>query len=236
VLNLVETQHRGTEFTRAEVERLAAIATERLEQYGDTSPTTPGPQPSTSGEDMPVVGSQPALPSSLFVPASKWSSPELTNGARTYAGPGAQEGSASIAQCETDQFQAGVGGRYGIVSIRSGSGQANYLGKQRVRLDDSTSSAQQEAFVQARLAEAATLYGKGCTFDNGTVKATPGPTEGTWRLDTVFTDGSPTLSEWVGVTAQQTPGAMTTIVLTKVPNAKMGFPELDRLLVLARQR
>ena len=71
---------------------------------------------------------------------------------------------------------------------------------------------------------------------NGTVKATPGPTDGTWRLDTVFKDGSPTFSEWVGVTAQQTPGAMTTIVLTKVPNPKMGFPELDRLLNLAKQR
>ncbi|SES47156.1 hypothetical protein SAMN05216199_4017 [Pedococcus cremeus] len=240
VLTVTEPDHPKTEFERAEVERLAAIATARLERYGSGTTSTPsGPTGTTaqpSGEDMPVVGSQPAVSSSLFVPASQWSSQELTQGARTYAGLGAQEGSASIAQCETDQFQAGVGGRYGIVSIRSGSGQANYIGKQRVRLDDSTSSAQQQSFVQARLAEAKALYGKGCTFGNGTVKATPGPTEGTWRLDTVFKDGSPTLTEWVGVTAQQTPGAMTTIVLTKVPNPKLGFPELDRLLVLARQR
>ena len=238
-LNIVEPDHPKTTFERAEVERLAAIATARLERYGSGTTSTPTTGPSaatTSGENMPVVGSQPAVSSNLFVPASQWSSPELTQGARTYAGPGAQEGSASIAQCETDQFQAGVGGRYGIVSIRSGSGQANYIGKQRVRLDDSTSSAQQQSFVQARLAEARALYGKGCSFGNGTVKATPGPTEGTWRLDTVFKDGSPTFTEWVGVTAQQTPGAMTTIVLTKVPNPKLGFPELDRLLVLARQR
>jgi hypothetical protein len=238
VLNIVEPDHPKTTFERAEVERLAAIATARLEQHGDGTPSTMAPPSpaTTSGEDMPVVGSEPALQSSLFVPASRWSSPELTQGARTYAGPGSQEGSASIAQCETDQFQAGAGGRYGIVSIRSGSGQANYIGKQRVRLDDSTSSAQQQAFVQARLAEAKALYGRGCTFGNRTVKATPGPTDGTWRLDTVFKDGSPTFTEWVGVTAQDTPGAMTTIVLTKVPNPKMGFPELDRLLLLARQR
>lgn len=240
VLNIVEPDQPTTQFERAEVERLAAIATARLERYGSgTTSTTSASTPTTTapaGEDMPVVGSQPAISSNLFVPASRWSSQELTQGARTYAGPGAQEGSASIAQCETDQFQAGVGGRYGIVSVRAGSGQANYIGKQRVRLDDSTSSAQQQAFVQARLAEAKALYGRGCTFGNGTVKATPGPTEGTWRLDTVFKDGSPTLTEWVGVTAQQTPGAMTTIVLTKVPNPKLGFPELDRLIVLARQR
>jgi hypothetical protein len=242
VLNIVEPDHPKTQLERAEVERLAAIATARLQRYGNgtgtstPSASTPSATALPSGEDMPVVGSQPTVSSNLFVPASKWSSPDLTNGARTYAGTGALEGSASIAQCETDQFQAGVGGRYGIVSIRSGSGQDNYIGKQRVRLDDSTSAVQQQAFVQARLAEAKALYGKGCTFGNGTVKATPGPTDGTWRLDTVFNDNSPTLSEWVGVTAQQTPGAMTTIVLTKVPNPKMGFPELDRLLNLARQR
>ncbi len=240
VLNVVEPDHPKTEFTRAEVERLAAIATERLEQYGGGTATpsasTPSATAPSSGADMPVVGSEPALPSSLFVPASKWSSPELTKGVRTSAGPGSQEGSASIASCETDQFQAGVGGRYGIVSVRAGSAQANYIGKQRVRLDDSASSAQQQAFVQTRLGEAKALYGKGCTFGNGTVNATPGPTDGTWRLDTVFKDGTPTFTEWVGVTAQQTPGAMTTIVLTKVPDPKMGFRELDRLLSLARQR
>lgn len=239
VLNVVEPDHPKTEFTPAQVERLAAIATERLEQYGGTatpSASTPSATAPSSGEDMPVVGSKPALPSSLFVPASKWSSPGLTKGVRTSAGPGSQEGSASIASCETDQFQAGVGGRYGIVSVRAGSGQANYIGKQRVRLDDSTSNAQQQAFVQTRLGEAKALYGKGCTFGNGTVKATPGPTDGTWRLDTVFKDGTSSFTEWVGVTAQQTPGAMTTIVLTKVPDPKMGFPELDRLLSLARQQ
>jgi hypothetical protein len=94
----------------------------------------------------------------------------------------------------------------------------------------------QKGYVEARLSAAQALYAKGCRFANGTVKSTPGPSEGTYRLDTVFTDGSPTLSQWVGVTAQTTPGAVSTIVITKAANPKQGFAELDRLLNLARQK
>ena len=54
--------------------------------------------------------------------------------------------------------------------------------------------------------------------------------------NTVFVDGSPSLSEWVGVTAQRTSGAVSTIVLTAVADPTQGFAELDRLLALARQK
>ena len=40
----------------------------------------------------------------------------------------------------------------------------------------------------------------------------------------------------VGVTAQQTPGAVSTVVITKAADPKQGFAELDRLLNLARQK
>ena len=49
-------------------------------------------------------------------------------------------------------------------------------------------------------------------------------------------DTTATLSQWVGVTTQKTPGAVSTIVLTKVADPGQGFAELDRLLALARQK
>ena len=228
------------QFTLAQVTALGEIARERLARYGTTStPTTP---PSTTSgpkaldEDMTVTGPG-ALPSSkLFVAASQWASEGLTGGAKTNDGPGALEGSTEVASCETDDQQAGIGGRVGVVSIRTGTGAATYIGRQRVQLDDATDDAVQKAYVSARLSEAKALYAKGCDGANYTVKSTPGPTDGTFRLDTVFTDGSATLSEWVGVTSQRTPGAVSTVVITAAKSPEQGFAELDRLLALARQK
>jgi hypothetical protein len=250
VLNVVEPDHRTTEFSRVEVERLAAIATARLARYGDTgsagepktgTPTTP-PPPTAPSEDMPVSGVKPLISSSLFVPASQWSSPLLSKGQRTYAGPGDQEGSASIVECETDQFQAGVGGRYGIVSIRAGSGDANYIGKQRVRLFE---DAKGYELVQADLTRLDQLVMKGCSTQGGnTTTAERGPIQGTYLLTTkVVNEATGTMYQWVGVTGMQTEGGVSTIVFhgnnegagfqgTKA----QGFVELERLMDLARQR
>jgi hypothetical protein len=243
VLNLVETQHRGTEFTRAEVERLAAIATERLEQYADTGTTTAGPSPTTTaGEDMPVVGSEPLLPSSLFVPASQWSSKLLGEGQRTYAGPGNQEGSASIVQCETDEFQAGVGGRWGVVSIRAGSGDANYIGKQRVRLFQDANAYE---LVQADIQRTDQLVMKGCGTAEARTTAKRGPVRQTWLLTTQVSgpDASGTQYQWVGVTGMQTEGGVSTIVFHGTDDGQgftgteaQGFAELERLMDLARRQ
>lgn len=227
-------------FTEDEMGALARAAQARIDATPVPSTTTTT-QPTYSGpkavnQKMTVTGPA-ALPSSdLFVAATQWASKALTGGTRTNDGPGALEGSTAVASCETDDQQAGIGGRVGVVSIRTGTGTAGYLGRQRVQLDDATEPAIQADYVAARLAEAAELYGMGCKGSNYTVKSTPGPTDGTFRLDTVFTDGSPTLSEWVGVTAQRTPGAVSTVVLTKVAAPKQGFAELDRLLALARQK
>lgn len=250
VLNVVEPDHRTTEFSRVQVERLAAIATARLARYGDTgsagepksgTPTTP-PPPTGPSENMPVTGVKPLISSSLFVPASKWSSPLLTKGQPTYAGPGDQEGSASIVECETDQFQAGVGGRYGIVSIRAGSGDANYVGKQRVRLFE---DAKGYELVQADIKRLDQLVMKGCTTAGGNrTTAERGPIAGTYLLTTKVSDeATGTLYQWVGVTGQQTEGAVSTIVFHGTNEgvgfsgtAAQGFAELQRLMDLARLR
>jgi hypothetical protein len=224
------------------IDALASVATARLKRYGTGTtgtPTTSSPTvngPKAVDENMPVTGPDPKPSSRLFVAASQWTSRALTGGTKATAGQGALEGSTAIAQCETDKQQAGVGGSVGVVSVRAGSGSANYIGHQRVQVDESTDPATQQGYVSARLGEAKALYANGCSFANGTVKATPGPSAGTWRLDTVFNDGSPTLSEWVGVTAQKTPGAVTTLVITKAADPKQGFAQLDRLLNLARQK
>lgn len=236
-------------FTRTEVSALAEVARQRLERYGSgpgssatasstAAPASVGPTGSTRAlsEDMPVSGAQPVPTSPLFVAASQWRSQALSGGTATSAGRGALEGSSAVASCETDNQQDGIGGRVGVVSVIAGTGTSSYVGRQRVQLDESSTPSAQQSYVAARLAEANALYAKGCTFPNGTVKATAGPSQGTYRLDTVFTDGSATLSEWVGVTAQKTVGAVSTVVITKMSDPKQGFAELDRLLMLARQK
>lgn len=243
VLNIVEPDHPKTEFERAEVERLAAIASERLEQFGGASPTTAAPSPATtSAEDMPVVGSEPALPSSLFVPASQWSSKLMGKGQRTYAGAGAQEGSGAIVQCETDQFLAGVGGRYGIVSIRAGSGDANYIGKQRVRLFEDVKGYE---LVQADIKRLDQLVMKGCGTAEARTTAERGPVPQTWLLTTQVSgpDASGAMYQWVGVTGMQTEGGVSTIVFHGTNDGQgftgtkaQGFAELERLMDLARRR
>ena len=241
VLQLNQNDRPKSGFTRAQVVKLADIAEQRLARYGSGTTKTATSTPDTSGpkaldENMQVVGPAPVPSSALFVAASQWSSTALTGGAATNAGPGALEGSTTVASCETDQQQAAIGGRVGIVSVRVGTSSTGYIGRQRVQLDDSTGSDTQQAYVDARLAEAKKLFGRGCAVPNAKIRSTPGPTAGTWRLDTVFTDGTATLSEWVGVTAQKTPGAVSTVVITKMADPKQGFAELDRLLNLARQK
>ena len=227
-------------FTEGELGALAEVAQTRLDRYatGTTTATTPPANggPKAVNEKMTVTGPDPVPSSNLFVAASQWSSQGLTGGAKTSDGPGALEGSTAIASCETDDQQAGIGGQVGVVSIRTGAGAASYIGRQRVQLDDATDAAVQKGYVSARVAEAKALYAKGCDGANYTVQATPGPTDGTFRLDTVFTDGSATLSEWVGITSQRTPGAVSTVVITAAANPDQGFAELDRLLALARQK
>ena len=249
LIQVVDPTHATSTYTKAQVRALAEVAKERLARYGTgatssggaTGTTTPpnvGPTGSTRAlsQDMPVSGQQPVPASPLFVAASQWRSQALSGGVATSAGPGALEGSTAIASCETDAQQSGIGGRVGVVSVMAGTGTSSYVGRQRVQLDESSGPDVQQAYVEARQTEANALYAKGCRFGNGTVRSTAGPSKGTYRLDTVFSDGSPTLSEWVGVTAQKTRGAVSTVVITRMSDPRQGFAELDRLLMLARQK
>ncbi|HEU5454568.1 MAG TPA: hypothetical protein VFU85_02660 [Nocardioides sp.] len=225
--------------------RLVTRALERLRAYGGPSGPKPGittPPPRALDEDMPVVGVEPLIPSTLFVAASQWASPVLTDGKTTYAGPGDQEGSASIVQCETEEFQAGVGGRYGIVSIRAGGGDANYIGKQRVRLFEDV---QAYELVQADMERLDQLIMKGCGAPEARTTAQRGQVKGTYLLTTKVTgpDASGTMYQWVGVTGQQTEGAVSTVVFHGTDDgqgftgtAEEGFTELLRLMDLARQK
>jgi hypothetical protein len=241
LLQIVENDRPASRFTPEQVEKLASIAQQRLARYGTgatpspTGTTTPS-GPKAIDEKMPVSGPGKVPSWKLFGAGSQWASKALTGGAKTNAGPGALEGSTAIVACETDEQQAAIGGQVGVTSIRTGTSDNSYLGHQRVQLDTAPDEALQKDYVEARLSEARELYAAGCTFPNGTVKSTPGPSPDTWRLDTVFTDGSTTHTEWVGVTTQATPGAVSTIVITKAADPDQAFAELDRLLNLARQK
>jgi hypothetical protein len=241
-IQIADAAHRTSVFTHPRVTALADIAEKRLARYGSgTTSSTTTSNPTSSGpkainQRMVVSGPDPLPSSNLFVAASQWASESLTAGAKTLDGPGALEGSTTVASCETDDQQAGIGGSVGVVSIRTGTGSASYIGRQRVQADQSTDSSVQQAYVNARLTESKALYAKGCKSPNSTVTSTPGPTAGTYRLDTVFNDGSPSLSEWVGVTTQRTPGVVSTVVITVAKDPHRGFAELDRLLALARQK
>jgi hypothetical protein len=238
LIQVVDSRPGRSAFTSTQVGTLASIAMARLARYGSGAPTpsatTTASGPRAVDEQMPVAGVAPLLSSRLFVAASQWVSPGLTDGQPTNAGPAQPEGGlGGVVQCETDAYLSGVAGRYGIVRIRAGQGVATYIGVERVRLFEDVDAA---SLVAADLARSKSLLGHGCTFANGTVRSTPGPSAGTYRLDTVFADGSPTVSAWVGVTAQHTAGAVSTVVITKAAHPAQAFAELDRLLALARQK
>jgi hypothetical protein len=240
LIQITDQRSGATRFTQEQVAALATIARSRLERYGTGAATpTPTGSPSVTGpkavdEQMPVSGVAPVISSSLFVAASQWASTALTGGKLTDADPSQPGGGlGGVAPCETDAYLSGVAGRYGIVRIRAGQGSADSIGLQRVRLFEDVDA---RSLVDADLVRARSLLSHGCTLANGTVRSTAGPTAGTYRLDTVFTDGSPTVSAWVGVTAQHTQGAVSTVVITRATDPTRGFAELDRLLALARQK
>ena len=253
LLRVADPRTGPSAFTRQQVGALAEVAAARLGRYGSgatasPAPTTTQPTPNVPftraiDQQMPVVGVEPLLPSKLFVAASQWTSPAFANGAKAYAVPGAQEGSSAIVQCETDQQQAGIGGRYGIVSIRAGSGDANYIGKQRVRLFEDV---QGYELVQADMARLDKLVMAGCTTADGANRTTAerGPVQGTYLLTTrVTAEATGPMYQWVGVTGQQTEGAISTIVFHGTDDGQgftgskeQGFEELLRLMDLARQK
>ncbi len=239
--------------TQAQVAVLASTAQSRLERYGPSGSTGAAPTttssrtPAAVDEQMPVSGIDPAPSSDLFVAASQWAAPLFARGATASAAPADRAptvGDIGV-PCETAGYLSSIGGRLGIVTVRAGQGSANVIGRQRVRVDDSASTQQQKAWASAQVAATGSLLAKGCSEPDGKVLSTAGPSEGAYLLTKNVSsgDGSGVLRTWVGVTTQQTPGAVSTIVFTGTGDgqgfqgsAAEGFAELDRLLALARQK
>jgi hypothetical protein len=245
-IQIADTAHPTSAFTRVQVAALAEVAKERLTRYGSgtasstaTSTPTNSSGPTAIDEVMPVTGPAPVPASKYFIASSQWKDPLFAKGARTTAGPGALEGSTAIVACEDDAQQAGVAGRVGVVSIRIGTGTQSYIGNQRVRLFDDVEADQ---LVAADLARTDDLVMKGCqTPDGARTTAEAGPTKWTYLLTTKT--GKQTLHQWVGITSMRTPGGVATVTFHSANGGQgflgtkeQGFAELDRLLALARQK
>ena len=78
---------------------------------------------------MPPVG---GVPARHFVDPADWASPALTGDATTYGGQLEMEGSNHFTACTAADGDE----RVGAVGIRSGSGEANFFGRQYVLLTD----------------------------------------------------------------------------------------------------
>ncbi len=246
VLQVVDPDHATPVFTRKQVESLATTAQQRLARYGTGAvggPTSAPVATTAVDEQMPVTGPAPVPSSELFVAASQWTSPLFARGATAYAGKAdPQDTTGDIGVfCETSEYLAGIGGRLGEVEIRAGSGDANVVGHQRVRVDESAGASAASDAVGAQVREAQALLAQGCTEQDGRVTVTRGPGAGTFLMTKQVSGG--TAYRWVGVTALATQGAWTTVVFHGTSDgqgfggrADQGFAELDRLLSLARQK
>ena len=240
LLQVVDPGKNPSQFTAAQVSTLAQRATDLLTApRGAGTPT--GPATTAIDAKMPVSGPDPKPSSSLFVAASQWTSPFFAKGATATAGPQSPDASLAIVQCETDEQQAGVAGRVGTVEIRAGQGDANVVGKQRVRVFDDVRGYE---LAQADLARLDQLVMKGCTSAGGNrTTAERGPVQGTYLLTTkVVDEATGTMYQWVGATGMQTEGAVSTVVfhsdgkLGFTGTKEQGFDQLVKLMDLARQK
>lgn len=250
-IQIVDPAHRTSVFTHPRVTALADIAEKRLARYGSGTtsstatsiPTTTGSSgPKAVNEKMPLVGVDPLISTNLFVAASQWSSARMSNGDKTSAGLGEPQGNdlGGMLDCESDEFLSGVGGRWARVRIRVGTGQANYIGAQRVRLFEGVDAA---SLAEADVLRMDDLIMSSCTGSGKPFQALAGPSQGTYLIGTDFA-ASPAKAPrtWVGITTQKTTGAVTTIIFRDdggvgfTGNQAQGFAELDRLLALARQK
>lgn len=251
LLTIAENGAAKSRFTVDQVETLATAAQVRLDRYAAAGPTPSTTVPSGPGakainEKMPVAGADPLPSSDLFVAASQWTSTQFAAGAAAYAG--AAGSSADLGGigvfCETDDYLSGIGGQFGVVELRAGAGDANVIGHQRVRVDQSAGSAARKAWAKDQVSQEQSLLAKGCTEPDGKVTVTRGPHAGTFlQTKKVTGDASGTAYRWVGTTTVTTSGAMTTVVFHGTDDgqgfqgtAAQGFAELDRLLALARQK
>ncbi|MGN6635612.1 MAG: hypothetical protein ACTHJ6_09155 [Oryzihumus sp.] len=229
IVTIVEPGESGKHhWTVSQVQDIGAVAQRRL--GGDVAATTgSGPSTVAFDERMPVAGTRPLLPSSLFVAASQWAAPGLSGGHGTHAVTTDFEGGAQLHECDVDTAMdlTSSAGRFGIVTVAD-QVDGTILGRQRVRLTASAAAARVEAHR--------VIHGIAtCGSRVADVTVTPDPARPGLFKVVGAEPGAPAAAGWLAVSVQDgTPAAVTTLYLRSQP--ARGFAELDRLLSLARQK
>lgn len=203
-----------------------------------TDPTVRPPRPSDPRPigDVTVAGPPGRTPPpDLFLTQAQWASRALTPSGSARSLIPDFEGGSDMFDCDPDPARYPVGGgRFGITVIAD-AGSGRVVGRQRIRSLEPTRT-ELGPLVEAYLAAMRSGIGEQCPFGNGIVRATAGPSPWTAKRVTSFDDGSPALTEYVGVAATGTPGHVATLTLLPVGGDATAFAELDRLLSLVRAR
>ena len=229
IVTIVEPgESRKHRWTVSQVQDIGAVAQRRI--GGDVGGTTPsGPSTTAVDEQMPVAGTRPLLPSSLFVAASQWAAPGLSGGHGTHAVTTDFEGGAQVHECDVDTAMdmTSSAGRFGIVTVAD-EVDGTILGRQRVRLTASAGAARADADR--------VIHGIAtCASRVPHVTVTQDPAHPGLFKVVGAEPGAPTAAGWLAVSVHEgTPAAVTTLYLRSQP--AQGFAELDRLLALARQK
>lgn len=254
LLQLIDPAFRDVKsgaFTATEIGALAEVAQARLERYAkgsSPSSTATSSSPKAIDQKMVVSGPDPVPSWNLFVAASQWTDPLFAKGAKAFAGGGSgfpdSSGAGLWAPCDTSGEMSGLGGLFGVVEVRAGSGDANVIGRQRVLVDQSAETSARKAWAKQTLGTYESLIAKECTAPTGTVSVAAGPNPGTYLVTTAVTqEATGEMHDFVGVTTGVTPGLLTTVNFFGTSDGQgfqgtpaQGFAELDRLLALARQK
>ncbi|MGZ4747682.1 MAG: hypothetical protein ACXVYY_11390 [Oryzihumus sp.] len=229
IVTIVEPGEAGMHrWTVSQVQDIGAVAQRRLGgDLGGAMPT----RPSTVAvdEQMPVAGTRPLLPSSLFVAASQWATPGVSGGDGTHAVTTDFEGGAQIHECDVDTAMdmTSSAGRFGIVTVAD-EVDGTILGRQRVRLTASAGAARAEA---DRIAHGIATCGSRVPH----VTVTQDPAHPGLFKVVGAEPGAPKAVGWLGVSVHEgTPAAVSTLYLRS--QTSQGYAELDWLLSLARQK
>lgn len=235
LISVIEPGEGGKHrWTTTQVQDIASVAQRRLVGGVGASPATSGGSgsaPVARNESMPVAGTRPLLPSSLFVAASQWSSAAISQGHGTHAVTTDWEGGAAIHECDLDtgMDMTTTAGRFGIVSVAD---QVNgtFLGKQRVRLMDSPDRARAEA---ARLGSGVDACARRQT---GITVQTNAAHPSIWRVEVTYPGAKP-VTTWLAVTTMEGTPEGVTMISVRTPMADAdGWAQMDRLVTLARQK
>lgn len=205
-VSYLETWSAGAGLSLTQFALVTNLVENRLETYGEGA--------GSGTKTRYVAGPSGSVPpDAAFLDPADFASTTLTGGAATEAGAGEFDGSPQVTQaCDTDTARTGT---FGLMKVKKAGVDASYFATQRVR--DVGAGASDAADLAA--AEVKRLSGgfSGCDATAGQTRTTAaaGPTDGQWRLETTFGDGTAPFVEYAVVAASTgTPGYVSTIVLT----------------------